>query len=151
MWEKFKQALGKFVQKLFKKNKSKNIQECSFTIYNPDCINETITWVGEPGLVECFKGIDNTLEFYLNTPRTLLPKRYRCETLLISCYGHWDFDSTGMDISCLESDGIAHYWITSVESLEEFDGEEEIHSVVSDVWLLEFEDGSWTWEFVNPE
>ena len=114
-----------------------------------------LSWDADLGLnlLEALKKLDST-------SLTVLPKRYWCKTLIISCYADWDCDSFGIDISRLETQELAHYWCTSEKRMEEWDEElrsrgipvendsplQEEHAVVCNVWLLEWPDGTWTWE-----
>jgi hypothetical protein len=90
------------------------------------------------------------LENYCNTSKQDWPKPIPVKTLLISCYGSWQYDSCGCDISRLD-EGVAHYWCTSTKSLrdwckenEEWDGEEESHIIVPNGYIWEI-DGNWHW------
>lgn len=100
------------------------------------------------------------LKKLLSESLTVLPKHYWCETLIVSCYANWEYDSVGVDISRLEEEGIAHYWCTSVKSMEswneelrsrldDFEGiyeDEEEHIALKDVILTDWGNGHWTWD-----
>ena len=61
----------------------------------------------------------NELEKFVNTYRTLLPKRYRVKTLLISLAANQPWDYIAVDLSQYEEKGIAHYIIGRTNGLEE--------------------------------
>jgi hypothetical protein len=157
MWEKFKLSLGKIVQGLlniFKKKKDDNIQVGEWTVTWSDweeCNKKLpVQFKLELSDEEIKDMVIEELEKTLNTSRTFLPKPILVKTLLISCYGNWQHDSCGCDISRL-NEGIAHYWCTSTFSLEkwcgedeEWDGEEEIHTIVNSAYIWEA-DGRWYW------
>lgn len=169
MWHKFTQGLVNFIQGLLnifkKKDKHQDWTSITFDVVDGYC-DEMHLGPGKITLLP--KNVEilsinsdisdkelKELEKLFSTPKTLLPKRIKVKTLFISCYGNYEYDSTGVDLSQLEEKGIAHYWCTSTKSIEEFEdegewnGEEELHTVITDAWLLEFEDGSWAWDAVD--
>lgn len=138
MWKKFTQALGKFIQRLFKKNTPKRglrrdtgILEDSYFMKTdaPAQLNRDLAWnsITIPTEMsfdlDCYQvdldDLEKELEKMFNTPLTVLPKRYWVKTLLISSIGNWDYDSVGVDISQLEETGIAHYFCTSTKKSQE--------------------------------
>lgn len=97
----------------------------------------------------------------VNAFKQVLPKRIEVPTLIVSTYADWDYDSIGVDISLLEEHGIAHFFCTSTKTMaehmrefrerhpdvEEWEDDDECASViVKDAVLLEWGDGTWTWQ-----
>lgn len=180
MWDKFKMRLGKFVQDIKnifrKKNKTQEQDSATFSVGAGSCnlgpgqitimpladINEAeITWEEpkscagkKPEILsdEEYEELKNLFSRSL----TVLPKRYLCKTLIVSCYANWEYDSVGVNISRLESEGVAHYWCTSVKSMEEWNevlrenyegvSEDEEHIVLHEAILTDWGNGHWTWD-----
>lgn len=101
------------------------------------------------------------LKNLLSGSLTVLPKRYLCKTLIVSCYANWEYDSVGVDISRLETESLAHYWCTSVKSMEEWnealrekfddyegisEEEDEEHIVLHEATLTDWGNNYWTWD-----
>lgn len=159
MWEKFKQALGNFVQKLFGKNKKEKLNEypivCEVT-KDTDNIYTVSDEVWEEFLQEVKK-----LEKSANTYYPILPKRIPVKTLIVSTFTAQPQDAVGVDLSLLD-DGIAHFFVMCKESMAEqaekyiekfcedpeewLDLEREGAScIVHNAVLLDYGDGRWDW------
>ena len=147
--KKIFRTLGNLVQRLLKKNTS--------------CVDIK---QGD-GKTNSLAGKKSRLPKYLrknaNSHRTTLPKRIYVKTLLLSVAANQPMDALIMDLSQLESDGIAHYMVSrtlSKEGLAEeylaFGGGPmgamaaiiggDIHTVqVDGAWIWE-KDVIWDWE-----
>lgn len=73
-----------------------------------------------------------------NTHEQVLPKVIEVPTLIVSTYASWEYDSIGVDFSQLEEKGIAHYFCTSVQSMQE--NMEEFRKRYPDNEALEWEE-----------
>ncbi len=138
MWKKFTQALGEFVQRLFKKNTSKRglrretgiLEDSHFMKTDaPAQLSGDLEWhcitipTDTSFDLDCYQvnldDLENELKKMSSTAYQVLPKHYWAKTLLVSTIGSWEYDSIGVDISQLEETGIAHFFCTSTQSQQE--------------------------------
>ena len=72
----------------------------------------------ECGLVKIPAEMEIQKNFF-NIPLTILPKRYRCKTLIITLAAHQPYDYKAVDMSQYEERSLIHYIIGSTSSPEE--------------------------------
>ena len=133
----FFRGLGKFVRGLLnkiRKPKKQEYESVSSIFGAIDTGTKEFNKIDDNGLVMIPSCADanfelvydeddliNELEKFVSIHRTLLPKRYRIKTLIVTLAANQEYDYQAVDFSQYEEKGLAHYIVGSTKSPEELD------------------------------
>lgn len=134
----FFRGLGKKLQDLLDKirGKKEDYESVSSIFGTIDTETQVFNKIDEKGFVEIPSCADvkfelvydkendiNELEKYFSIYRTLLPKRYRVQTLLVTLAANQPYDYQAVDMSQYEEKSLAHFIVGSTKSKQELEAE----------------------------